>query len=99
MGSPLGPTTSEFYMSHIENKILKTIITKPKIYVRNVDDIFIATHSNDNNFTNKQVDQQIKLYLHKIHNNDNTTTTNNNNNNNTNRINLYYRIKCTKTTN
>ena len=44
MGSPLGLTISEFYMSHIENKIFKTI-NKPKIYVRYVDDIFIATHS------------------------------------------------------
>ena len=47
MGSPLGPTISEFYMSRIENKIFKTIITKSKIYVRYVDDIFIATHSDD----------------------------------------------------
>ena len=34
-------------MSHIENKIFITIITKLQIYVRNVDDIFIATHSYD----------------------------------------------------
>ena len=44
-GRPLDSTISKFYMSHIENKIYKTIITKPMIYVRNVDDIFIATHS------------------------------------------------------
>ena len=42
-----GPIISEFYISHIENKIFKTIITKPKIYVRHVDNIFIATHSYD----------------------------------------------------
>ena len=47
MESLLGPTISEFYMSHFENKMFKTIITKPKIYVRNVDDIFIATLSYD----------------------------------------------------
>ena len=47
MGSPLSPTISEFYMSHIENKIFETTITKPKIYVRYVDNIFIATHSYD----------------------------------------------------
>ena len=34
-------------MSHIENKIFKTIITKPKIYICYVDDIFIPTHSYD----------------------------------------------------
>ena len=45
MWSPLGPTISEFYMSHIENKIFKTIITKPKIYNHYIDKIFIATHS------------------------------------------------------
>ena len=47
MGSPLGPTISNFYMSHIRNKIFETIITKPKIYVRYVDVIFIVTHSYD----------------------------------------------------
>ena len=47
MGSLLGPTISEFYMSHIENKIFKTIITKPKIYVCYVEEIFITTHSYD----------------------------------------------------
>ena len=40
----------------------------------------------NNNFPNKLVDQQIKLYLQNINKNNNTT-----NNNNTNRINLYYR--------
>ena len=44
MGSPRGLTISKFYMSHIKNKIFKTI-TKPNIYVRNVNNIFIATHS------------------------------------------------------
>ena len=45
MGLPLDPTISEFYMSHIKNKIFKTIITKPYIYVHYVDDIFITTYS------------------------------------------------------
>ena len=45
MGSYLGITVSVFYMSYIENKIFKTVITKPKIYIRNIDDIFIATYS------------------------------------------------------
>ena len=43
MGSPLGPTISEFYMSHIENKIFETIIIKPNLDVRYVHDVFIAT--------------------------------------------------------
>ena len=37
-------------------------------------------------FTNKLVDQQIKLYLHNIHKKHNNT-----NNNNTNIINSYYK--------
>ena len=45
MVSQLGPTIFEFYMSYIENKIVKTTISKPKIYIRYVDDIFIAAHS------------------------------------------------------
>ena len=40
----------------------------------------------NNNFSNKLVDQQIKLYLQSINKNNNAT-----NNNNTNRINLYCR--------
>ena len=40
----------------------------------------------NNNFPNKQVNQQMKLYLYNIHKNNNTT-----NNNNANRMNLYYR--------
>ena len=47
MGSSLGSTISKFYTLHIENKISETIITKPKIYVYYVDDIFITTHSYD----------------------------------------------------
>ena len=44
MGSLLDPTIFEFYMSHIENKTFKSIIIKPIIFVRYVDDIFIETH-------------------------------------------------------
>ena len=46
IGSPLGPSISKVYISHIENKIFNTI-KKPKLYVRYVDDIFIATQSHD----------------------------------------------------
>ena len=38
------PTNSEFYMSHIENKIFKTTIAKPKVYICYVD-IFMAIHT------------------------------------------------------
>ena len=44
MGSPLGSSISEFYISHFENKIFNAI-KKPKIYVHYVDNIFVATWS------------------------------------------------------
>ena len=45
--SPLRPTISKFYISHIVNKIFKTTITKPKIYVHYVDDFFLTRHFYD----------------------------------------------------
>ena len=72
MGSLLDPTISVFYKSHIENKIFKTTITKPKINVCYVDDILIATHSYDetNNFKknsrkNSELNFTIKLNINK----------------------------------
>ena len=47
MGSPLGPTFANFYMGSIENKILENLETKPKIYCRYVDDIFIVVRNED----------------------------------------------------
>ena len=42
MGSVLGPTFAEFYMSHLENNIFAES-PKPRLYVRYVDDILILT--------------------------------------------------------
>jgi hypothetical protein len=40
MGSPLGPTFADFYMAHLENKLLsQNRISNPCFYVRYVDDI------------------------------------------------------------
>ena len=48
MSSPLGLTISEFYISHIEDKIFNTIIKKQKKNKCSLlDDIFIATQSCD----------------------------------------------------
>ena len=48
-GSPLGPTFADFYMCHLENKLLKQIEKKsnPLVYLRNVDHIFaiLKSHS------------------------------------------------------
>ena len=44
MGSPLGFTFANFYMSHLENNILDNNPTiKPTTYCRYVDDIFVIT--------------------------------------------------------
>ena len=44
MGSCLGPTFSDFYMTNLENTIFQTQ-NKPKIYLRYVDDILILTNN------------------------------------------------------
>ena len=41
MGGPLSCTLANFYMCEIENKILDVPDTKPSLYARFVDDIFI----------------------------------------------------------
>ena len=41
MGSALGPTFAAFYMGNLEKIVLNEIQTKPKIYARYVDDIFL----------------------------------------------------------
>ena len=43
MGSPLGPTFADFYMAEVENKVLESISSKPPLYTRYVDDIFVIT--------------------------------------------------------
>ena len=46
MGSPLGPTFADFYMSHIESNLLsQDMISNPVFYVRYVDDILAIFNS------------------------------------------------------
>ena len=41
MGSPLGPTIANFFLAHMENKVLSSgLHFLPKLYLRYVDDIF-----------------------------------------------------------
>ena len=48
MGSPLGPTFSNFYMGNLENTLFdENNICKPPIYCRFVDDIFILSRTED----------------------------------------------------
>jgi len=41
MGSPLGPTFANFYMGHLEQKVLSNQHLKPTLYGRYIDDIFL----------------------------------------------------------
>ena len=46
MGSALGPTFANFYMCHLENKVLAdTRIPKPLLYIRYVDDICVVVNN------------------------------------------------------
>ena len=45
MGSPLGPTFSNFYMGDLEEKVFNGIVQKPAIYARYIDDIFILANN------------------------------------------------------
>ena len=46
MGSPLGPTLANFFMAHIENKLLsRQSDENPKLYLRYIDDIFAIFES------------------------------------------------------
>ena len=44
MGSPLGPLLANYYMAYIENTVLDDLSpdTKPTVYCRYVDDIFVV---------------------------------------------------------
>jgi hypothetical protein len=41
MGSPLGPTFANFFMSEVENRALDNITARPVIYARYIDDMFL----------------------------------------------------------
>ena len=48
MGSPLAPTLANFFLAHIENKLLgKQLDFHPKLYSRYVDDIFAVFDNSD----------------------------------------------------
>ena len=47
MGSCLGPTFANFYMAHLENKVLSNIDIKPTTYCRYVDDIYVVVRNED----------------------------------------------------
>ena len=47
MGSPLSCTIANFYMCHIENEVLESVPSKPTLYCRYVDDIYVIINSEE----------------------------------------------------
>ena len=45
MGSPLGPTFANYYMTHIENQVLEDPEIRPHTYCRYVDDIYLVVRN------------------------------------------------------
>ena len=57
MGSPLGPTLADFYMSHLENELMsQNKISNPTFYLRYVDDIIAV-------FRTKQ---HVRFFLNRL---------------------------------
>ena len=47
MGGPLSCTMANFYLCHVENKVMEDINMRPYIYARYLDDIFLAVRNQD----------------------------------------------------
>ena len=47
MGSPLGPTFSNFYMCDLENRVLSNADLKRSTYCRYVDDIYVVVRNEE----------------------------------------------------
>ena len=60
MGSPLGPTFANFYMSHIERSALSSLPfhIKPLCYLRYVDDTFLLVNT----------ENQLKSFINELEN-------------------------------
>ena len=70
MGSPLGPLFADFYMAHVERKVLPSLPqdSKPLIYCRYVDDIFLMVDSADvlQNLRERFQDNSILSFTYEI---------------------------------
>lgn len=64
MGSPLVPTLSIFYMNHIENDAFNNF-SKPSIFTRFIDDIFMPTTSLDE-IKKKSLENALRISLSYI---------------------------------
>ena len=68
MGSPLGPTFANFYMGHLEQSTFQDI-TKPNIYARYVDDIFIDIENEEKLLELKQIfeNKSVLKFTYELH--------------------------------
>ena len=71
MGSPLGPLFANIYMANLENRIFSTHNSKPHLYARYMDDIFIQTENVDELHKIKQLFEQNSLlkFTYELSNN------------------------------
>ena len=71
MGSPLGPLFANIYMAYLENRIFSTHNSKPHLYARYMDDIFIQTENIDELLKIKQLFEQnsVLKFTHELSNN------------------------------
>ena len=69
MGSPLGPTFAGFYMGDLEYNVFNNYYTKPNIYVRYVDDIFLQINNSDQLTDIKDIFQQksVLTFTYELH--------------------------------
>ena len=68
MGSPLGPTFADFYMSSLENYVLsQDKISNPIFYVRYVDDILTVFRSNNHlsHFKRRLISNSVLNFTHE----------------------------------
>lgn len=69
MGSPLGPTFADFYMSRLENNILKNNnVCNPTLYIRYVDDILTIFNERQhiNKFKQLLEDKSVLKFTYEI---------------------------------
>ena len=71
MGSPLGPLFANMYMSYLENTIFSNHNSRPHLYARYMDDIFIQTENINELLNIKKLFEQnsVLKFTHELSNN------------------------------
>lgn len=68
MGSPLGCIFANYYMTHLENKILQDITWSPNFYARYIDDIILIVDNDEQLFEIKEkfIQDSVLNFTHEI---------------------------------